>query len=154
MRKIDSLHGSSELFFDVDEIYIQSIFELEEVPKQEAVMTQWFSSVPFGDGVAEITAILDDEESGGGHVLQPLAEDESDGEGEIPFVSFSDYDGNATPLYFNLLREKRRGLGVDLEDMSHGGLLYLYEGESISLERLAALFDTTTEEVEKRLMAK
>ena len=90
------LHENSDLLDGATEIYLDSLIELEESPK-EAILTQWTKIVPSMDGLSMVNSILPTEDEGedgmveayswfGGEQLAEGADDEDSPSEEDPFL--------------------------------------------------------------------
>lgn len=150
-ERIKDLHKTNEIFYDVDEVYLQAVVEMENFPTV-AQVGQWFSLASFGNGFTELSTVIDGEEDCPSFKSYRMGADE---EGEFePFIFFDeDYerDGTQTPLYFELLREKRYGKSLKLGDVDEGTIDYLCYGEGVPVESIGRLFDASQEDI-KRLL--
>lgn len=131
------LHSDSDIFYDVEQIYLHSIAEINSFP-DHAVPLQWISFRLFGNSHSSLSITLHD-----GIRFYGFA---SDDEGERcdsikPFVDFEKEKRPEDPLYKSFLRRKNRGEELSLADLSDGDLYTLFVIEDHLNSEIASLFN-------------
>lgn len=135
------LHDHSEIFYDVEEIYLLSIAEMNSFP-DHAVPLQWMSVRLFGNNHSSLSTILYDESRE--HINTYDFEDDEEGEwGDSvkPFIDFKKEKRPDDPLYKSFLRRKNRGEELSLADLSDGDLYTLFVIEDHLNSEIASLFN-------------
>lgn len=135
------LHNESEIFYDVEEIYLQSIAEMKSIP-DHATPLQWMSVRLFGNNHSSLSTILYDETRGNIDFYDFEDDDEDEKCGLVkPFVDFEKEKQPDDPLYKSFLRRKNRGEELSLADLSDGDLYTLFVIEDHLNSEIASLFN-------------
>lgn len=144
------LHNDSEIFYDVEEIHLQSIAEMSSFP-DHAIPLQWMSVRLFGNNHSSVSTTLYDESRE--HINSYGFEDNEDGEWDDsvkPFIDFEKERRPDDPLYKSFLRRKNRGEELSLADLSDGDLYTLFVIEDHLNSEIASLFNANPSTIASR----
>ena len=144
------LHDDSEIFYDVGEIYLLSIAEMNSFP-DHAVPLQWMSVRLFGNSHSSLSTILYD--PGRERINSYDFDDDENDEGDDsakPFVDFKREKRPDDPLYKSFLRRKNRGEELSLADLSDGDLYTLFVIEDHLNGEIASLFNANPSTIASR----
>ena len=130
------LRNNSDIFYDVDEIFLHSIAEIGSFPNH-AIPLQWISFRLFGSNHASLSTILSDENDDQPDLVKP-------------FIDFEKERRPNDPLYKSLLRRKNRGEELSLADLSDGDLYTLFVIEDHLNSEIASLFNANPSTVASR----
>ena len=144
------LRNNSDIFYDVDEIFLHSIAEIGSFPNH-AIPLQWISFRLFGSNHASLSTILSDENNSCINYYD-FESDEDDDQPDLvkPFIDFEKERRPNDPLYKSLLRRKNRGEELSLADLSDGDLYTLFVIEDHLNSEIASLFNANPSTVASR----
>ena len=132
------LRNNSDIFYDVDEIFLHSIAEIGSFPNH-AIPLQWISFRLFGSNHASLSTILSDENNSCINYYD-FESDEDDDQPDLvkPFIDFEKERRPNDPLY------------KSLADLSDGDLYTLFVIEDHLNSEIASLFNANPSTVASR----